>query len=87
MDATGICLGSSAHRRFQEWTQPGVFQRLWAQGLLDDDELKGIEWEWQAMDGAMTKSPLGQKQTGPNPTDPRQTWGEAQPVSRWSQSP
>ena len=82
LDATGSCSGSSAHRRFQEWTQAGVFQRLWAQGLLDYDELKGIEWEWQAMDGVMTKAPLGQEQTGPNPTDPRQTGSEAEPVSR-----
>jgi hypothetical protein len=40
-----------------EWTRAGVFQRLWAQGLLDYDELKGIEWEWQAMDGAMSDPP------------------------------
>jgi transposase len=69
LDATGICSSSSAHRRFQEWTQAGVFQRLCTQGLLDYDELKGIEWKWQAMDGAMTKAPLGKEQTGPNPTD------------------
>ncbi len=69
MDATGICSGSSAHRRFQEWTQAGVFRRVWAQGLLDYDELKGIVWEWQAIDGVMTKAPLGCDLTGPNPTD------------------
>ena len=69
LDATEICSSSSAHRRFQEWTQAGVFQRLWTQGLLDYDGLKGIEWEWQAMDGAMTKAPLGKEQTGPDPTD------------------
>jgi transposase len=69
LDATGICSSSSAHRRFQEWTQVGVFETLWAQGLLDYDELKGLDWEWQAMDGAMTKAPLGKEQTGPNPTD------------------
>jgi transposase len=69
LDATGICSSSSAHRRFQEWTQAGVFEELWAQGLLDYEELKGLDWQWQAMDGAMTKAPLGQQQTGPNPTD------------------
>ena len=69
LDATGICSGSSAHRRFQEWTHAGVFKMLWTQGLLDYDELKGMEWEWQARDGAMPKAPLGQEQTGPNPTD------------------
>lgn len=32
-------------------------------------EKVGIEWDWQVMDGAMTKAPLGGKGTGPNPTD------------------
>jgi transposase len=78
LDAIRMCSGRSAHRRFQEWTRAGVFQRLWARGLLDYEELKGIEWKWQAM----TKAPLGKEQTGPNPHDPRQTWGEAECVSR-----
>jgi putative transposase len=69
LDATGICSSSSTHRRFQEWIQASVFEALWTQGLLDYDNVHGIEWEWQAMDGAMTKAPLGQEQTGPNPTD------------------
>lgn len=86
LDATGICSSSSAHRRFQEWTQAGVFKRLWAQGLLDYDELKGLEWEWQAMDGAMTKAPLGQEQTGPNPQDPRKTRSQEEPIGgrKWT---
>jgi putative transposase len=54
LDATGICSSSTAHRRFQEWTRAGVFRQLWTQGLLDYDELKGLDWEWQAMDGAMS---------------------------------
>lgn len=59
LDATGICSGSTAHRRFQEWLQAGVFQKLWQAGLREYDALHGIEWRWQAMDGAMTKAPLG----------------------------
>ncbi len=69
LDVTGICSSSSAHRRFQEWTEAGVFLELWREGLLAYDEQKGIEWEWLAMDGAMTKAPLGGEHTGPNPTD------------------
>jgi transposase len=53
LDATGICSSSSAHRRFQEWTRAGVFRLLGVQGLLDYDALVGLDWEWQAMDGAM----------------------------------
>ena len=58
-----------AHRRFQEWRKAGVFQEIWRQGLLEYDERVGIDWEWLAADGAMTKSPLGGPKTGPNPTD------------------
>jgi transposase len=61
LNATGICSSSSAHRRFQEWTEAGVFQRLWAAALVAYDAALGIEWLWQAMDGAMGKAPLGGK--------------------------
>ena len=57
--ATGICNSSSAHRRFQEWERAGVFHEIWRQGLLDYDEVVGIDWSWLAADGAMTKAPLG----------------------------
>lgn len=33
------------------------------------DNKKGLEWEWQAIDGAMTKEPLGGPGIGANPTD------------------
>ena len=69
LNATGICHSSSAHRRFQEWEQAGVFHEIWRQGLLDYDDQVGIDWSWLAADGAMTKAPLGGPKTGPNPTD------------------
>jgi putative transposase len=69
LNATGLCSSSSAHRRFQEWTAAGVFVNLWATGLQEYDELKGLDWKWLAMDGAMTKAPLGGERVGRNPTD------------------
>jgi len=36
---------------------------------MEYDNKKGLEWEWQAIDGAMTKAPLGGDGTGANPTD------------------
>jgi transposase len=57
LSATGICSCSSAYRRFREWTDAGVFLELWRRQLIDYDRIKGIEWEWLAADGAMTKSP------------------------------
>lgn len=61
LNATGIVSSSSAHRRFQEWQRAGVFHRLWTLSLEEYDETRGIDWEWLAMDGAMTKAPLGGK--------------------------
>jgi putative transposase len=69
LNATGICSSSAAHRRFQEWEQAGVFHEIWRQGLLEYDEVVGIDWEWLAADGAMTKAPLGGARTGAKPTD------------------
>ena len=65
------CYGpaTTAHDRFQEWTGAGVFERLWKRALLHYDTRVGLQWTWQAMDGAMTKAPLGGEETGPNPTD------------------
>ena|ERR1017187_7693207 len=65
LNATGICSSSTAHRRFQQWVRAGVFAKLWKQGLAEYDELKGIDWRWQAMDGAMTKAPLGGEKNRP----------------------
>jgi transposase len=52
---------STVHDRFQAWREAGVFERMWQVGVLEYDKLKGLDWEWQAMDGAMTKAPLGGK--------------------------
>ena len=60
---------STVHDRFQEWRKAGVFERLWQAGVEEYDCARGINWEWQAMDGVMTKAPLGGEATGPNPTD------------------
>ena len=51
--------GSTLHRYFQNWVAVGVFQKLWKASLLEYDELKNIKCNWQSVDGAMTKSPLG----------------------------
>jgi putative transposase len=52
---------STVNDRFQEWRDAEVFENMWKEGLLEYDSKKGINWEWQAMDGAITKAPLGGK--------------------------
>jgi transposase len=72
LNAPGICSQSAAHRRFHEWTEADVFVAVWEQGLVAYDAWRGIDWEWLAMDGAMTKAPLGGEQGGQAPHGPRQ---------------
>ena len=57
----GFAASSTVHLRFQQWRADGVFERLWREGLIEYDVRHGLDWEWQAMDGAMTKAPLGGK--------------------------
>jgi putative transposase len=51
--------GSTVHRYFQEWTQQGVFVQAWRGMLKRYDQRRGIGWNWQSVDGSMTKAPLG----------------------------
>jgi transposase len=50
---------STVHRYFQEWSQRRIFHRFWKKCLQTYDMRRGIGWRWQALDGAMTKAPLG----------------------------
>jgi transposase len=78
LNATKFCPGSTAHDRFQEWVEAGVFLRLWEAGLLEYDFFVGIDWSWLSMDGCMTKAPLGGEKGGQKPHRPRETRGQAQ---------
>ena len=78
LNATSICPSSTAHDRFQEWQEADVFLKLWEMGLQQYDELKGLNWSWQAMDGAMTKAPLGGEKNRPQPHGPGQRRGQTQ---------
>lgn len=69
LDHTDRVPGSTAHDRFQEWVEAGVFLKLRQAGVEQFDELKGIDRGWLSMDGAMTQAPLGGEDTGRNPTD------------------
>jgi transposase len=65
----GFGSGSAIHAHFQRWRGDGFFLRLWRAGLAEYDELAGIAWAWQSIDGTMGKAPLAQEAVGPNPTD------------------
>ena len=60
---------SSVHQYFLDWEAAGLFKKLWKSGLMEYDDMEGIAWEWQSLDGAMVKAPLALEAVGRNPTD------------------
>ena len=82
LDQTELCAHSTAHDRFQAWVEAGVFLQLWHAGVARFDELRGIEWDWLAMDGAMTKAPLGGGENRTQSHRPGRVRRQAQPADR-----
>jgi transposase len=75
--------GSTLHRYFQAWAKGGVFLKLWKAGLMEYDELKGICWDWQSIDGAMTKAPLGGEKNRAEPDGSGEIRQQTLPAYRW----
>jgi len=75
--------GSAIHAYFQEWVKRGVFQELWELALAEYDDVKGIDWKWQSMDGAMTKSPLGGEKNREKPDRSCQVGRQTIVARRW----
>jgi transposase len=76
--------GSAIHAYFQEWVQRGVFAKLWELALEEYDALIGIDWEWQSLDGSMTKAPLGGEKNREKPDRSRQIGRQAVGAHRWT---
>ncbi len=56
---------STVHGWFQRWAEGGIFERIWAALLAECDELQGVEWKWQAADGALGKARFGGMTSAP----------------------
>jgi putative transposase len=50
---------SSVHRTFQRWIELGVLDLIWESLIEHCEELGGVDFEWQAADGAMGKARFG----------------------------
>ncbi len=68
---------SAVHKRFLEWQKAGFFQALWATGLAEYDQMEGIAWRWQSINGSMFKAPMAQESVGPNLTGRGKEWKQA----------
>jgi putative transposase len=47
---------SSVHRTFQRWLELDVLDGIWGHLLEACEDLGGVDWEWQAADGALGKA-------------------------------
>ena len=50
--------GSTCHLRFQTWVRAGVFKRIWRVCLKHYDDLQGIDWRFQSLDGVIVSAPV-----------------------------
>jgi putative transposase len=62
---------STVYDRFRLWEKQGLFVRLWQAGLQEYDELAGLDWQWQSLDGTQIKAPFAADASGKNPVDRR----------------
>lgn len=60
---------SVIHARFQEWRAQGVFVRIVQTLLRCYGRTRHVRWTWQSVDSKSVPAPLGQQDTGKNPTD------------------
>lgn len=78
---------SAIHRYFLEWQKAGFFEKMWKAGLAEYDEVEGIAWEWQSIDGGLNKAPLALEDVGRNPTDRGKKWEQTKHSCRRSWHP
>jgi transposase len=67
---------SSIHSYFMKWEKLGFFDRLWRKGAHLYDELEGIAWKWQALDGSHLKAPISNESNGKSPVDRGKKWNK-----------
>lgn len=58
---------STIHRCFHWWCEVGLFQKLWAKLVRECDELRGVQWRWQAADCMLGKARAGGALSAPTP--------------------
>jgi putative transposase len=64
-----LAAASTAHDRYQQWVEAGVFEQLWHLGLLQNQIEGNLDWQWQSIDSASSKAPLGGEAVGATPVD------------------
>jgi transposase len=78
---------SAIHTHFMNWMKAGFFVAIWRAGLAEYDEMEGIAWKWQSIDGAIVKAPLALEAVGRNPTDRGKKRNQKAPIGGRPWSP
>lgn len=60
---------SVLHERFQSWQEQGIWAKVFQALVRFYRRVRGIQWQWQAIDSYSCAAPLGGADTGKNPTD------------------
>lgn len=55
-----------------------ALDRLWQAGLQEYDELMGMDWQWQSLDGVRTKAWIARRRDRSHSHRSRQTGDQAQ---------
>jgi transposase len=55
---------SSVHRTFVRWSEQKILDAIWADLIEACEDLDGVDWEWQAVDGSMGKAVWGRPEKG-----------------------
>ena len=63
----------SIHRTMQRWIAAGVFELTWSLMVAQCDKLGGVNFQWQAVDGAMGKARFGGIKSARTPRIERKT--------------
>ncbi len=79
---------STVHRWYQRWCQDGIMEQIFAVLVEACEELKGVDWKWQAADSALGKARFGGAMWVPTPrtgrkTAPRRTSWSTAKADRW----
>jgi putative transposase len=60
---------SVLHERFQSWQEQGIWAKVFQALVRFYRRVRGIQWQWQAIDSYSCAAPLGGADTGKNPTN------------------
>lgn len=74
---------STTHRHFKRWEKDGLFDAIWAQGLAEHPELRGVHWQCEphSSTGAVRWRPVSGAPRGRPRKAVRDERGRAVPAS------